>query len=85
MKPNPHKLSDFDKNNNDMPPGDNQMMNLSYLMKKRKEDLGSKGLEKQPKLSVREDEEKNKKTSKSIYLFVIQFFFKFEVSNQTKI
>ena len=67
MKPNSHKLSDFSQGNIESQRADKQMRNIPYLMKKRKDEpMSSKGRDNPQK----EDEETNKKPSKSISLFL---------------
>ena len=66
MKQNPHKFPELlEKQNEETQPSENQM-NLPYLLKKRKdpEPLPNKEVIKQQK--IKDEEEKNKKTTKSL-------------------
>lgn len=68
MKQNQHKLADFiDKQNMDGP----------YLLKKRKEadSISSKDLMKQPKAGGKDEEDKNKKATKSLRFVPFKDFF----------
>ena len=64
MKQNPNKLADL---NEKKQAAENQK-NIPYLMKKRKESeqVPSKDLSKQQKIGNKDEEDKNKKTTKSL-------------------
>ena len=84
MKQNPLKLSELlEKQNEDGPPAENQM-NLPYHLKKRKEpeSISSKEVSKQQKMGPNNEDDKNKKTTKSLRFRPFKNFF--EIRHQIK-